>query len=213
MDFIPKEIIDYCELNSSEEDSDLKELNRYTNLNVLNSRMISGHLQGKTLEMLSLILQPKYILEIGTYTGYSAICLAKGLQSEGKLITIDKNEELEDIVKEFVNKFNYNNKIKMMIGDAKTIIPNLEYKWDLVFIDADKENYLEYYNLVISNVRPGGVIIVDNVLWSGKVVSNIEDKDLVTNLIVQFNKAIKDDSRVENVLLPIRDGLNIIRKI
>lgn len=213
MDFIPKEIIEYCEYNTSDEELYLKELNRFTNLNVLNSRMISGHLQGKTLEMLSLMIQPKYILEIGTYTGYSALCLSKGLQSDGKLITIDKNEELEDIVNSFVQKSDFSNKIEMIVGDAIKIIPTLKYMWDLVFIDADKENYMEYYNLIISNVKSGGIIIVDNVLWSGKVAKKVDDKDEVTKLIIEFNKSIKEDTRVENLLLPIRDGLNIIRKI
>ena len=212
MDFIPEEILSYCENNSSDEQSVLTDLNRYTHLNVLNSRMISGHLQGKTLEMFSLMMQPKYILEIGTYTGCSAICLAKGLQNSGKLITIDKNEELEDVVRTFTEKAGVSDKVEMLVGDALKIVPTLNYDWDIVFIDADKENYINYYEMVIPNLKSGAVIIADNVLWSGKVTQNIVDKDTTTKQIVKFNTLVKEDSRVENILLPIRDGLNIIRK-
>jgi predicted O-methyltransferase YrrM len=211
MEFIDDNILKYCEKNTLKEDKILEELSRYTHLNVLSPRMLSGHLQGSFLTLLSKIIRPKNILEIGTYTGYSAICLAQGIQEGGKLITIDRNEELEDIVKFFLNKAQLQNKVQMMVGDAKEIIPNLKYNWDLVFIDADKEAYIQYFDLVIDKLNSGGIIIADNVLWSGKILEqNTKDKSCVA--LQKFNEYVCNDERVENVLLPIRDGLNVIRK-
>jgi caffeoyl-CoA O-methyltransferase len=211
MEFIEEKLLKYCENHSLNEGEILQELTRFTHLNVLSPRMLSGHLQGSFLALLSKIIRPKNILEIGTYTGYSAICLAQGLQEEGTLITIDRNEELEDIVNKFVNKANLQDKVKMMIGDAKQIIPTLDKNWDLIFIDADKEAYIQYFDLVIDKLNSGGIIIADNVLWSGKILEeNTKDKSCLA--LQKFNAYIAQDSRVENVLLPIRDGLNVIRK-
>ena len=213
MDFIAEEITWYCEKNTSDESESLKELNRHTNTNVLRPRMLSGHLQGKLLEMLSCMIQPKSILEIGTYTGYSAICLAKGLKEDGALITIDKNEELLDSCNEFFEKAGFKDQIKMVFGNAMQLIPEMESTFDLVFIDADKENYLNYYNLVIDKIPSGGHVIADNVLWSGKVVQPLKAVDKETKALLDFNHTITADVRVENVLLPFRDGLMILRKI
>ena len=213
MDFIAEEITWYCEKNTSDESESLKELNRHTNTNVLRPRMLSGHLQGKLLEMLSCMIQPKSILEIGTYTGYSAICLAKGLKEDGALITIDKNEELLDSCNEFFEKAGFKDQIKMVFGNAMQLITEMESTFDLVFIDADKENYLNYYNLVIDKIPSGGHVIADNVLWSGKVVQPLKAVDKETKALLDFNHTITADVRVENVLLPFRDGLMILRKI
>lgn len=211
MDFLDVAIQDYIAEHTSPETAVLRQLNRETNAKVLMPRMLSGHVQGRLLSMISKMIRPQHILEIGTYTGYSAICLSEGLKEGGKLITIDINEELEEMVRQFFVKAGVENKVKQCIGDALEIIPGLEEKFDLVFIDADKVNYLNYYNLVIDKVNTGGFIIADNVLWSGKVVHKKEDKD--TQVILNFNKAIQDDGRVENVMLPVRDGLMVIRKI
>jgi len=211
MEFIDEKLLKYCENNSLKESKTLEELSRYTHLNVLSPRMLSGHLQGSFLAILSKIIHPKNILEIGTYTGYSAICLAQGLQEGGQLITIDRNEELEDIAKNFFKKAQLQNEVKMIIGDAKQIIPKLELNWDLVFIDADKEAYVQYFDLVIDKLNSGGIIIADNVLWSGKILEeNTKDKSCLA--LQKFNEYVSKDKRVENVLLPIRDGLNVIRK-
>lgn len=211
MEFIDKALLTYCEEHSSEEDPLLSDLTRYTHLNVLSPRMLSGHLQGKFLELISKMLQPTYVLEIGTYTGYSAYCLARGLKKEGKLISIDRNPELIDVLNKFVKKTSYSTQIEFVFGDAKRLISNFDFQWDLVFIDADKEAYGLYYDLVIDQLSPGGVILVDNVLWSGKVLlENATDKS--TKALKAFNQKIIEDTRVENVLLPIRDGINLIRK-
>jgi caffeoyl-CoA O-methyltransferase len=211
MELIDEKLLKYCENNSLKESRILIELSRFTHLNVLSPRMLSGHLQGSFLALLSKIMRPQNILEIGTYTGYSAICLAQGLQEDGTLITIDRNEELEDIVNSFLNKAQLQNKVKMFVGDAKQIIPKLEHNWDLIFIDADKEAYIQYFDLVIDRLNSGGVIIADNVLWSGKIVDeNTKDKSCLA--LQKFNEYVLNDDRVENVLLPIRDGLNVIRK-
>jgi caffeoyl-CoA O-methyltransferase len=211
MDFLDVDIQKYIGEHTSTEPEVLKQLSRETYAKVLMPRMLSGHVQGRFLAMLSKMIQPNRILEIGTYTGYSAICMSEGLKKGGKLITIDINEELEEMVRQFFNKAGVENKVKQLIGDALKIIPELEDNFDLVFIDADKVNYLNYFNLVIDKVTSGGYIIADNVLWSGKVVHKPEDKD--TQVILNFNKAIQNDIRVENVMLPVRDGLMIIRKI
>lgn len=212
MDFIPESISNYAELHTKKEDAVLMELNRETWTKVLRPRMLSGHLQGKILEMFSKMINPEKILEIGTYTGYSAICLAKGLKSNGILHTIDINDELEELIDKYIKNAGLTSKIKLHIGNAMEVIPTLSEKWDLVFIDADKENYSNYYNLVFENVKPGGYIIADNVLWSGKVLGKYEEQDEETKAIMDFNLKIQEDHRIENVLLPVRDGLMVIRK-
>jgi caffeoyl-CoA O-methyltransferase len=204
----------YIEAHTTAETAILQKLNRHTHAHVLKPRMLSGHLQGRLLSMFSHMIRPKAILEIGTFTGYSAICLAEGLPDGGKLYTIDINEELEDLVKLYFAEAGIENKIEYIIGNALDIIPKLEATFDLVFIDADKINYSSYYDLVFNKVRPGGYIIADNVLWSGKVVEQSNKKtDVDTQAILDYNKKIQQDSRVENILLPIRDGLLIARKL
>jgi predicted O-methyltransferase YrrM len=173
--------------------------------------MLSGHFQGRVLSMLSKMIQPKDILEIGTYTGYSSLCFAEGLAEGGHIITIDKNEELEDLVHDFVSRSEYKDQIKCMVGDAMKIVPQLKRSFDLVFIDADKGNYLNYYSMVMNKIRKGGYIIIDNVLWSGKVLDKVQDNDEDTKVLIELNKTIHEDSRVEEVLLPIRDGLFVVR--
>ncbi|MFN3405541.1 MAG: O-methyltransferase [Cytophagaceae bacterium] len=210
MDFLPKLIQEYCEHHTDVESEVLKKLTRETYAKVLMPRMLSGHLQGRLLSLLSKLIAPNNILEIGTYTGYSAICLAEGLSAGGKLITIDINEELEDFVKDWFDKAGIKDIVNYIIGDAMEVIPELSETFDMVFIDADKINYQKYYNLIIEKVRPGGVIIADNVLWSGKVVGEKTDKD--TKALMDFNQFVQNDVRVENMLLPLRDGLMIIRK-
>jgi predicted O-methyltransferase YrrM len=174
--------------------------------------MLSGHLQGRILSMLSQSIQPKTILEIGTYTGYSALCMAEGLQNDGVLYTVDINKELASFTQKFFNKSSYKNQIKMMVGNALEIIPELNFKWDLVFIDADKENYSNYFNLVIEEVNKGGMIIADNVLWSGKVTRPTSKNDIETKALKTFNEKVNADSRVSNVLIPVRDGMMIMIK-
>jgi len=211
MDFISPSIQKYAEDHTSPEADLLKTINRETQAKVLMPRMLSGHLQGRILSMFSNMVKPKTILEIGTYTGYSAICLAEGLGPNGNLITIDINEELESSVREFFNASGFGAVIDYRIGNALEIIPTLKGNFDLVFIDADKENYARYYDLVINHVPLGGYILADNVLWSGKVLDDKPDKD--TRAIKEFNRKIQEDARVENVLLPVRDGIMVMRKI
>ncbi|MFN5444642.1 MAG: O-methyltransferase [Crocinitomicaceae bacterium] len=212
MEFIDQKLDDYVCMHTSEEDDLLKELNRQTHLKILQPRMLSGHFQGRFLSMISKMIQPTSILEIGTYTGYSALCLAEGLKSNGKLLTIDKNPELEDFVRNFLEKSAYSENIEYVIADAMKYIPTINQSFDLVFIDADKGNYLNYYQLVIDMIPSGGYILADNVLWSGKVIDekSVNDKD--TKAIMEFNQYVMNDIRVENVLLPIRDGLLLMRK-
>lgn len=212
MDFLPKDINDYCEKYTQKEDEVLYQLHRETHQKILRPRMLSGHLQGQLLTFFSNMIAPENILEIGTYTGYSAICLARGLRSGGELHTIDINEELEDFALSFFEKAGLGNQIKMHVGDAMEIIPSLNKSWDLVFIDADKENYINYYNLVIEELEPGAFIIFDNVLWSGKVTQEVNPKDKETVTLVELAKVLEEDQRVENVLLPVRDGLFMVRK-
>lgn len=212
MDFLPKEIENYVLKYSEIEPEILKELNHETWEKVLIPRMLSGHLQGRILSMLSHMINPKNILEIGTYTGYSAICFAEGLQKQGKIHTIDINEELETMVNKYIEKSNLKETITNHIGDAKEIIPTLTETFDLVFIDADKTSYSDYYDLVFDKVKKGGYIIADNVLWSGKVVEPEEKLDQDTLAIIEYSKKINSDERVQNVLFPIRDGLMISRK-
>ena len=213
MDFIPEEILHYSEAHSTTESDVLKNLNRYTYANLLMPRMLSGHLQGRVLAMFSKMIKPKCILEIGTYTGYSAICLAEGLQEDGIIHSIEINEELAHIIKKFAAEAGIENKLQLHTGSALQIIPTLSETFDLVFIDADKENYCNYFDLVIDKVNAGGIIIADNVLWSGKVLTTPENKDTETKALIAFNKKIQQDKRVENVLFPVRDGLMVMRKI
>lgn len=213
MEFLPKELDDYTTSLTTKENEVLYDLNRETHLKVLIPRMLSGHLQGRVLSMFSNMIKPLNILEIGTYTGYSAICLAEGMQEKGKLITIDINNELETMATNYFQKSGFENQIEMQIGNAIDLIPKLDMKFDLVFIDADKTNYSNYFDLVIDKVNKGGFIIGDNVLWSGKVVTEQAETDADTKALVEYSKKIHNDSRVENVLLPIRDGLMVARKL
>lgn len=214
MEFLDKKLQDYCDTHTSPESDVLKKLNRDTHANVLQPRMLSGHFQGRLLSMLSKMIRPKTILEIGTYTGYSAICLAEGLAEDGKLITIDINAEQEERIRKYIAEAGMENKIQFIIGDAFNIIKTLPQKFDLVFIDADKPNYLKYYKQVIGIVNTGGFIIADNVLWSGKVVDEIAlQKDKDTKFLHEFNEFVSNDARVENILLPVRDGLMVLRKL
>ena len=212
MEFIDPSLNKYVENHTTAESELLNRINRETNLEVLRPRMLSGHLQGRMLAAISHMVAPGYILEIGTYTGYSALCLAEGLSEDGRLITIEKNVELEDRVKGYFSESLKGDQLELQIGDALQIIPKLENGIDLVFIDADKVNYLNYYRAVIDKVKPGGFILADNVLWSGKVVAKLEPDDLDTVALLDFNKFVQKDERVENVLLPVRDGIMLIRK-
>ncbi len=212
MEFIDAHLDAYVCAHTEKEPEVLKELNRRTHLSVLSPRMLSGHFQGRVLSMISHMIQPKRILEIGTYTGYSALCLAEGLQEGGLLTTIDVNEELEELVNEYIAKAGLSAQIDHIVGDAAKIIPTLKEQFDIVFIDADKRNYLNYYNLVFDQVRSGGYIIADNVLWSGKVTGEYDKMDLDTRIIMDYNRMVHEDSRVQEVLFPIRDGLMIARK-
>lgn len=213
-DIVSSAIQKYCEDHTQQESPVLQKLSRHTFANVLQPRMLSGHFQGRLLSMFSQMIRPKYILEIGTYTGYSAICLAEGLQEGGKLITIDINPEHEDSIHAFIDEAGMSDKIQFIVGDAYNIVKTLPYKFDLVFIDADKPNYLKYYEQAIDCLNDGGYFIADNVLWSGKVVdetSLAKDKD--TQLLDQFNKRIHNDDRITHLLLPVRDGLMLGRKL
>ena len=210
--FINKDIFEYSEKYSQQEPKILQELNRETHLKVLNPRMLSGFFQGRLLSIISKLIKPKKVLEIGTYTGYSAICIAEGMNKNGIIHTIDKNEELNIIQKKYFKKSGLEDNIVQYNGCALEIIPKIEEKFDLIFIDADKENYINYFNLVMDKLNSNGVILADNVLWSGKVI-NSEDHDLTTNVLREFNKMVNKDNRVETILLPIRDGISIIRKI
>jgi caffeoyl-CoA O-methyltransferase len=212
MEFITKELSNYCESNTSPETHILSQLNRETHLKVVSPRMLSGHLQGRFLSFITKLQQPKLIVEIGTYTGYSALCLAEGLAENGKLISIDVNEETSAFAKSFINKTEYATQIDLVLGDAKDYIPTIEQPIDLVFIDADKKNYLNYYHLVIDKLSRGGLIIADNVLWSGKITMAENAMDKETLALHHFNQFVQQDVRVENILLPVRDGLMVVRK-
>jgi predicted O-methyltransferase YrrM len=205
-------IYNYAEKHSTPENQNLYELNRKTNLEVAIPQMISGHLQGSFLKFMSQSIGPKYILEIGTYTAYSAICMASGLQKGGKLVTIDNNKYLEDIQKEFIEKENLTDHIELHLGDALDIIPKLDYTFDLVFIDADKINYTNYYDAIIDIIPSGATIIADNVLYESEVLE-LETASKNGRALAAFNQKIQADSRVENMLLPLRDGLMLIRKL
>ena len=211
MHFLPEEIDTYVVNHSQQEPLILQELSRETWQKVLNPRMLSGAFQGRVLSIISKLINPKTILEIGTYTGYSALCLAEGLSSEGKIITIDKNEELETLQNKYFTKSGFRNQITQKVGNAIEIIPTIEEKFDLVFIDADKSNYVNYFNLIVDKMNSGGIILSDNVLWSGKVVEKLNPKDVDTKILLEYNKLLNTDARIETVLLPIRDGLTISR--
>ncbi len=213
MNFLPEKIDEYVVDNSQKEPQILQELTKETWQRVLNPRMLSGAFQGRILSMISKIINPKDILEIGTYTGYSAICIAEGISNEATIDTIDKNEELEDIQNKYFKKSGFRDQIKQHIGNALEIIPTLDKKFDLVFIDADKSNYCNYFNLVIGKMKKGGIILSDNVLWSGKVVEKLDKKDIDTKALLEYNRLLNKDPRVETVLLPIRDGLSISRVV
>ncbi|MEE4001721.1 O-methyltransferase [Tenacibaculum sp. FZY0031] len=211
MHFLPEKLDNYVVNHSQSEPKLLQELSRETWQKVLNPRMLSGAFQGRVLAMLSKLIRPKSILEIGTYTGYSALCLAEGLSKEGKLYTIDKNEELEELQHKYFQKSDYKNQITQYVGNAIDIIPTIDSKFDLVFIDADKSNYVNYFHLIIEKMNKGGVILSDNVLWSGKVVEELDPKDTDTKVLLEYNRLLNEDNRLETVLLPIRDGLTISR--
>ncbi|WP_299015082.1 O-methyltransferase [uncultured Polaribacter sp.] len=211
MHFLPEKIEDYVVNHSQEEPQILKDLTRETWQKVLNPRMLSGAFQGRVLSILTKIINPKNILEIGTYTGYATLCFAEGLPKNGKIITIDKNEELETLQNSYFEKSGYRNQITQFVGNAIEIIPTLQEKFDLVFIDADKSNYSNYFNLIIDKMNAGGIILSDNVLWSGKIVEKLDPKDKDTKALLAYNKLVNQDTRVETVLLPIRDGLTLSR--
>ncbi|WP_315019549.1 O-methyltransferase [Capnocytophaga leadbetteri] len=211
MHFLSEELENYAAQHTEDEPLLLQELNKRTHLNVLQPRMISGHFQGRFLSLLSKMVQPRTILEIGTYTGYATLCLAEGLYPEGVLHTIDIKEELTDLQREFFDRSGYGSQIVQHLGKAADIIPALDTTFDLVFIDADKQNYAHYFDLVIEKMNRGGLILSDNVLWSGKVVEEVKHNDKHTQALMAYNQKIKDDPRVETVLLPIRDGITLSR--
>jgi len=214
MEFLEPGIFRYVSSHTMEENEFLRRIDRETHLYAMKPRMISGHLQGRVLSMLAQMIHPKYVLEIGTYTGYSALCLAEGMDPAGKLVTIDKNEELEERVMGYFEASGFNDLIALKVGDASDIIPTLDYDWDLVFMDADKINYKHYYQLLIGKMRSGSFMIIDNVLWSGKVLEKNRKKlDPVTAAVIDFNDYVHQDPQVENVLFPIRDGLMVLRKL
>ena len=213
MDFISKKLIEYISENSSKEPEILAKLNKETYQKVLQPRMLSGHIQGRFLSMISKIKSPSCILEIGTYTGYGTLCLAEGLSNGGKIFTIDRNEELLKIQNKYFEMSGKRDKIIQLTGNAKDILENLDESYDMVFIDADKENYIEYFNLVSERLNNNGIIISDNVLWSGKVLNSPSKNDDETNILIEFNKTLNEDERFETIILPLRDGLSISRLI
>lgn len=212
MKFPEPKINSYAEAHTSPESDLLAALNRDTNAHVMFPRMLSGHLQGRLLSMLSKMIRPEKILEIGTYTGYSALCLSEGLPDGGILHTIELNPEHEDMIRKYFARAGAEKKITLHIGNARKVIPTINETFDLVFIDADKENYAAYFELIFPKLRSGGYIFADNTLWNGKVLQPVDPNDKETKGIVEFNKKIQADNRVENILLPVRDGLMIIRK-
>ena len=211
MHFISEELENYVAQHSENEPELLARLNKETHQKILQPRMLSGHFQGRVLSMLSKLIRPKNILEIGTYTGYAALCLAEGLTSDGELDTIDNNEELFDFQKKYFDQSEWAGRLHQHLGNALDIIPTLNKKFDLVFIDADKENYLNYFQMIVPLMNKGGIILSDNVLWSGKILGEIKANDKSTNVLLAYNRLLKEDPRVETVLLPIRDGLTVSR--
>ncbi|MEP5613906.1 MAG: O-methyltransferase [Cyclobacteriaceae bacterium] len=212
MEFLPEDLQAYVEDHTESESDLLQQINRETHLHVLKPRMLSGHLQGRVLSLISHMIRPKNVLEIGTYTGYATLCLAEGMKEEGRLITLDNNEELSVRTRAYFSASKYADQIEMKVGNAVDLIPTLDLSWDLVFIDADKENYGRYFDLVIDQTNSGGFIIADNVLWSGKIIDETKN-DKYTQALRSFNKNVHTDNRVQNVLFPIRDGLMILRKL
>ena len=211
MHFISQELEDYIEQHSAKEPELLAALNKETYQKILLPRMLSGHFQGRVLSMLSKLIRPVNILEIGTYTGYATLCLCEGMQETGQIHTIDIKEELVDFQRKYFDKSPWGKQIVQHLGEAISIIPSLKIKFDLVFIDADKENYLNYYELIVPKMNKGGIILSDNVLWSGKVLEPLQKNDLSTQILLEYNDLLKNDPRVETVLLPIRDGLTVSR--
>jgi predicted O-methyltransferase YrrM len=211
MHFLSQDLEDYIEQHSEKEPAHLAALNKETYQKILLPRMLSGHFQGRVLSMLSKLIRPKNILEIGTYTGYSALCLCEGMQENGQLHTIDIKEELVDFQRKHFDKSAWGHQIVQHLGEGIGIIPTIDLTFDLVFIDADKENYLNYFELIVPKMNKGGIILSDNVLWSGKVVEPLQKNDLSTKVLLEYNKLLANDPRVETVLLPIRDGLTVSR--
>lgn len=211
MNFLPEKLDQYVVEHSQQEPEILAELTKETWQKVLNPRMLSGAFQGRLLAMISKLIQPKVVLEIGTFTGYSALCFAEGLAFDGKIITIDKNEELESLQNKYFAKSGFRDQIHQKIGNALEIIPTIDEEFDLVFIDADKINYENYFHLIIKKMKPGGIILSDNVLWSGKIIEKLDPKDEDTKALLSYNKLLNSDERLETILLPIRDGLTISR--
>lgn len=209
MHFIPEALDDYVVQHSENEPELLKSLTRETYQKVLQPRMLSGHYLGRILSLISKLVRPKNILELGTFTGYSALCLAEGMQKNGQLHTIDINEELLDLQKKYFDASGYGHQIHQHLGSAIDIIPKIDLMFDLVFMDADKPNYLNYFHQIIDKLNPNGVILSDNVLWSGKVIEPVQSDDVSTKIVLEYNKLLKNDNRLETVLLPIRDGLTI----
>ena len=213
MHFISEELEDYAAFHSENEPALLAALNRETHQKILQPRMLSGHFQGRVLSMISKLVNPKHILEIGTYTGYATLCLAEGLQENGTLDTMDNNEELYDFQRKYFDLSQWKGQITQHLGNALNMIPSLNKKFDLVFIDADKENYINYFNMIVPLMNKGGIILSDNVLWSGKVLEPVKANDKSTKILLEYNQLLKEDPRVETVLLPIRDGLTVSRVI
>ncbi|UOK42737.1 MULTISPECIES: O-methyltransferase [Flavobacterium] len=211
MHFISEALEDYVALHTENEPELLARLNKETHQKILQPRMLSGHFQGRFLSMMSKLIRPVNILEIGTYTGYAALCMAEGLPENGTLDTIDNNEELYDFQRKYFAQSPWDNQIKQHLGNALEIIPTLNKKFDLVFIDADKENYINYFNMIVPLMNKGGLILSDNVLWSGKVLEEVKANDKSTKVLLEYNEILKNDPRVETVLLPIRDGLTMSR--
>jgi caffeoyl-CoA O-methyltransferase len=211
MNFLDPALEEYASMNSAKESELLVELQRETHLKTTMPRMLSGHLQGRLLSLLSKLVRPEFILEIGTFTGYATLCLAEGLKHGGKLITIDSNDETLSIAKKYFDKSEYASAIEIIHGDATQAIPGINAQFDLVFIDADKENYSNYFDMVVGKMKTGGLIIADNVLWSGKVLEPVKANDRETNALMEFTKKVCADQRVEPLLLPVRDGLMLLR--
>lgn len=212
MHFLPEKIDEYVVAHSETEPELLKKLTRETYQKILQPIMLSGPYQGRVLSMISKLIRPKTILELGTFTGYATLCLAEGLQASGEIHTIDVNEELVDFQRKYFDRSNYGQQIYQHLGNALDVIPRLDMSFDLVFIDADKPNYSNYFHAIIDKLNPGGIIISDNVLWHGKVIEKLNPKDLSTKAVLDYNTLLKNDERIESVMLPIRDGLTISRK-
>lgn len=210
---ITEELEEYCEAHSTPESDLLYRLNRETNLKCIKPRMISGHLQGRLLSFISQMMRPKRILEIGTYTGYATLCLAEGLTDEGRIDTIEIDEELEEMIRRYFSQSDYKEKITLHVGDALQVLKQLDATWDLVFMDAEKDDYIAYYELVMPRLRQGGIILADNVLWSGKVIQTVKTGDKETRALMKFNDYVLADERVKNFLLPFRDGIMVIEKL